>query len=174
MKFNFYSDPAHGWAKVPLSLLKELKIDQKISSYSYVKKGNAYLEEDGDLGVFINAMKKAGKTVSFKESHTNKSSRIRNYPRYGYDNVKDIIGVTYSVAIGTKIIEKIVSCDTEDNTLKGKLEKREEIHSVDYAINKGKLMIHIKTTSLKKHEPSTNRHYWQEIANIINHHIKEE
>lgn len=35
MKFQFYADPGHGWVEVKRELLKELGIEDKISSYSY-------------------------------------------------------------------------------------------------------------------------------------------
>ena len=37
-QFNFYSDSGHGWLKVPVKLLKELDIENKISEYSYINK----------------------------------------------------------------------------------------------------------------------------------------
>ena len=55
MKYDFYSDPFHGWLKVPISELEKLKITDKISSCSYMKNGFAYLEEDGDLSAFLHA-----------------------------------------------------------------------------------------------------------------------
>ncbi len=81
-KFDFYADPSHGWAKVPRKLLKELNIDKKITSYSYVKGAHVYLEEDLDLQIFCNAMKEAGNEVAFTEHHTNSPSSIRSYNRY--------------------------------------------------------------------------------------------
>jgi len=63
MKFHTYSDPGHGWAKVPKS---------------YV-----YLEEDCDLPAFIDAMAAANKPVEFI-NHTSriKMSKIRSYNSY--------------------------------------------------------------------------------------------
>ncbi|MCP4374000.1 MAG: hypothetical protein GY797_38735 [Deltaproteobacteria bacterium] len=82
MQFVFYSDPGHGWVKVPVVLLRQLKITDKISRFSYCRGDYAYLEEDSDAGIFIEAMKKASKEVSFKESSTDRQSRIRNYNSY--------------------------------------------------------------------------------------------
>lgn len=86
MKFNFYSDPAHGWVKVPLKLLKELKIEKNISYCSYYRKGHVYLEEDSDLKKFIDAMKtQKGWTFSeqnIRPFHTDRNSKIRNYEMY--------------------------------------------------------------------------------------------
>jgi len=81
-KFNFYQDPGHGWVKVSKKLLKDLGIDEKITSYSYMRGEHAYLEEDLDLTTFMDAMEKAGKPVNFNEFHTNRSSKIRGYDAY--------------------------------------------------------------------------------------------
>ena len=56
MKIKFYSDPSHGWAEVPIALINELRIGDKISKYSYMRGSNAYLEEDCDLTTFMNAV----------------------------------------------------------------------------------------------------------------------
>jgi len=84
MKIRFYADPGHGWGKVKISKLKDLGILDQISSYSYKRGDYAYLEEDSDLGIFCNAMRKIGKTVTFRAYLSNKSSRIRNYTRFTY------------------------------------------------------------------------------------------
>ncbi|RLD84453.1 MAG: hypothetical protein DRJ10_01255 [Bacteroidetes bacterium] len=81
-KFNFYCDPGHGWIKVPLTLLSELGIADKISSYSYINKDHAFLEEDCDASLFIHSMKAQGYKISLNEFHTNNSSKIRSYDEY--------------------------------------------------------------------------------------------
>lgn len=82
MKFTIYSDPSHGWCKVNRDLLKKLGIADKISIYSYQRKDAVYLEEDCDLGLLIEALKKAGKTFEYREMVSNKSSKIRSYDNY--------------------------------------------------------------------------------------------
>lgn len=84
MKFNFYCDPGHGWAKVPLKLLNSLCIMGEISGYSYIREQYAYLEEDCDLSLFCQTMDNAGKEVKFKTEQTDKTSKIRNYESYTY------------------------------------------------------------------------------------------
>lgn len=83
MRFQSYSDPGHGWVKVPHSLLAELNIAGLITPYSYMRGDYAYLEEDCDLATFILAMERAGRTVEIK-GHTNgyRSSRVRGYLSY--------------------------------------------------------------------------------------------
>jgi hypothetical protein len=82
MVFNVYSDPSHGWAKVSRQLLQELNILDRISSYSYQRKDYVYLEEDCDLSLLVETLQSKGIKFSFKEYHGNKTSRIRNYPRF--------------------------------------------------------------------------------------------
>jgi len=82
-KFDFYSDPAHGWLKVTMRELLDLGIADKITGYSYMKGENVYLEEDSDLTTFFEAYEsKYNKKPQFIEHNTDKSSRIRNYPSY--------------------------------------------------------------------------------------------
>jgi hypothetical protein len=80
---NVFSDPGHGWARVPKTLLTKLGISAKISTYSYQRGDYAYLEEDCDLGVLINALKSKNYVdINFKENHTNRQSKIRGYATY--------------------------------------------------------------------------------------------
>jgi hypothetical protein len=82
LTLNFYQDPGHGWARVPLQLLDDLGIAEQISSYSYMRGGHAYLEEDCDLSRLLGAAQAAGLTVKLREFHTNNQSRIRGYRPY--------------------------------------------------------------------------------------------
>ena len=81
--FDVYSDPGHGWAKVPFSVLNELGILGKISHYSYQRNGFAYLEEDCDLSLLVIALRERGITPKFREHVSReKQSRIRGYDTY--------------------------------------------------------------------------------------------
>lgn len=80
--FHSYSDPGHGWAKVPLAMLRELGIASEITPYSYMKGDYAYLEEDCDLSTFMRAMDKRGVAVKFRHHTADKRSRIRNFNSY--------------------------------------------------------------------------------------------
>jgi hypothetical protein len=80
--FDFYSDPGHGWLKVPIALLVELGIEDAISTYSYMKGDFAYLEEDCDFSLFMKAMRDRGIELRFREHIANKQSRIRGYDYY--------------------------------------------------------------------------------------------
>lgn len=78
MIINFYSDRGHGWAEVPFSEVKGLAI----SSYSYKKGEFAYLEEDCDLGVYLDTLRARGIAFTFNETHSNGDSPIRGYQRF--------------------------------------------------------------------------------------------
>ena len=80
--FNYYCDPSHGWVKAPVSLLKDLQIEKEITSFSYYRGGFAYLEEDMDASLLHKKLEEKGVEVKYKEFHTNKSSKIRNYNCY--------------------------------------------------------------------------------------------
>ena len=80
--FTLYADPGHAWLKVPFSLLEQLGIADKISSYSYMLGQFAYLEEDCDLSIFCAAMRDAGIQYRINERSVNSNSTIRTYRQY--------------------------------------------------------------------------------------------
>jgi hypothetical protein len=81
---TFHSDPGHGWIEVPLLVLNQLNIHNKISGCSYMQHRTAYLEEDCDAGILMDALKAHSPDAEFKfiEKNTNEDSFIRNLPRY--------------------------------------------------------------------------------------------
>ena len=56
----FISDPGHGWLKVLLPELDTLGIVEQISPYSFRDNQFAYLEEDVDAGIYLNARRSQG------------------------------------------------------------------------------------------------------------------
>jgi len=88
MEKVFHSDPGHGWMAVKLSELKMFGIEDKISSYSYVKGKTAYLEEDVDAMAFINAAKARGIEVKIKEGPQRDRSPIRYFNSYSPELVE--------------------------------------------------------------------------------------
>lgn len=83
MKIDAYSDPGHGWAAVPLTLLERLGLLDQITTYSYMRGRFAYLEEDCDLDRFMNAARDAGLAIEFRQYVSGyRRSRIRNYCHY--------------------------------------------------------------------------------------------
>lgn len=81
IKRTVYADPGHAWLKVPTHELYQLGIATKISRYSYRRGNTAYLEEDCDLGRYVEAWRARGVTVEFEEVHQDPTP-IRNYRPY--------------------------------------------------------------------------------------------
>ena len=87
--FTFYTDPGHGWIKIPMRLINSLGIEDGISSHSYYRNGFAYLEEDCDAKLFLDRMKELDIEVKFREKYTDRNSKIRNYEYFkGYGGTK--------------------------------------------------------------------------------------
>jgi hypothetical protein len=83
MKLDIISDPGHAWCKVSLALLDRLNIIDKITHYSYIRDGFAYLEEDCDLSSLMHAAQLAGIPLTFRERVAReRPSRVRNYDQY--------------------------------------------------------------------------------------------
>ena len=81
MKYDFISDPGHGWLKVERAELIALGIIGKISHYSYQNRNDVYLEEDCDANVFIMAKREKGELMDFREIHQ-ENTPIRNYQSF--------------------------------------------------------------------------------------------
>jgi len=86
LRVDFLSDPGHGWAQVPMEVLQQLGIEDRISDCSYLRDGYAYLEEDLDWSTFVEAAAAAGMVVTVREHHTDRLSRVRNYAHYTSPN----------------------------------------------------------------------------------------
>lgn len=92
MKYTFFSDPGHGWLKVPIEQIKQLAIETQITSCSYVSNDDkyAYLEEDLDASTFVEAAMKVGWIKDFnksiRESYTDSNSFIRRLKNYEKEN----------------------------------------------------------------------------------------
>lgn len=98
LTINFYSDSSHGWAKVSINEIKELGIEKDITTYSYMTDDSVFLEEDFDLNIYINAIKKQHGNdidINFVEHKSrvdeNGLSCIREYPRYRGDRYESNI-----------------------------------------------------------------------------------
>ena len=84
--YCFFTDPGHGWLRVPL---KELTpIQDKITPYSYMRGKYAYLEEDCDASTFLEY--RFGKNADWKKLHTDgtlkekyaENTKIRKFEHY--------------------------------------------------------------------------------------------
>ena len=65
--YNFHSDSSHGYLEVDVKELHELGIYDEITCFSYYKDGKAYLEEDHDAQIFIDAWKKENDVYDYSE-----------------------------------------------------------------------------------------------------------
>ena len=120
MKLIATIDPGHGWLRVPVKLLEQLNIVDKISHYSYKCAGYAFLEEDCDWGVFVQAMEKIGnEEVRVRASYSNpeppfeKTVFIENVGIY--DENRNLIAVA-------KMATPIRKRSSDDLTFKLKLD----------------------------------------------------
>lgn len=85
MKILLIEDPGHGWAPVPVAKLIELGIAHKVSGYSYLDRlgGFAYLEEDCDLGLYVQALEAKGESIEWTVHHDDSDECfVRKLNRY--------------------------------------------------------------------------------------------
>lgn len=80
--FTYYTDPGHGWVEVPLELIHELGLADKITHYSYQRGDTVYLEEDCDAGELIAEMARRGMKYEVKDVNSNYDSFIRSLRPY--------------------------------------------------------------------------------------------
>lgn len=84
--FTLYADPGHAWLKVPRKMLHDMGIATIITTYSFERGDDVYLEEDCDLAVFMHHYREQfGKDPQIVEQYSNRSSRIRNYNSYVWE-----------------------------------------------------------------------------------------
>lgn len=81
MKYRFIEDPGHGWLEVKRAEIERLGIAPKISRYSYSHGEMAYLEEDCDMGRFVEAKHEAGEPVEWVRVYQ-ENTPIRNYDNW--------------------------------------------------------------------------------------------
>jgi len=80
---TFIEDPGHGWLKVPLVELDELDIRDQITPYSYKNGRFAYLEEDCDMGVYLDARQAQGfPPPEFDREYTQRFVGRARYARF--------------------------------------------------------------------------------------------
>ena len=82
IEINYFTDPGHGWAACKIKTLHALGIADQISFYSYTRGKTAYLEEDCDFSVLLNALTRAGIEYRITEKHTDRRHPIRSYDKY--------------------------------------------------------------------------------------------
>ncbi len=97
LNLKWYTDPGHGWLRVPLQAVIDVGIAERISSCSYVAKAHpgglnataqptAYLEEDCDAPAFLAAAGISMETAeTFPSTHTDGQSFIRRLPSFSIE-----------------------------------------------------------------------------------------
>lgn len=81
LKLTFYEDAGHGFLRVPLNLLVELDIAEKITPYSYMNHKYAYLEEDCDYSTFMEVAKNVY-NVQVTKKYIDGEAGCREYGSY--------------------------------------------------------------------------------------------
>ena len=84
-RFNHYNDPGHSWVRVPLLFIGYLMLQNRISSYSYIKGKWIYLETDCDYSIFLDAFRShwgRKRDPILNDKYTDNISRIRYYTPY--------------------------------------------------------------------------------------------
>jgi len=66
--FTYYMTERHGYVETTRAYLRKLKISKLISPYSKQSRSKVYLEEDGDLRLFIKRHTVAGIEIILKEA----------------------------------------------------------------------------------------------------------
>jgi hypothetical protein len=90
LQLHVYSDPGHAWLKVRKSQANKASVymGEKISSFSYQRGEFVFLEEDCDLGIYVRYLEAIKRPYKFVEHHTDKSSKIRGYQNYSFEEIK--------------------------------------------------------------------------------------
>ena len=98
-KYTFITDPGHGWLSVPLEDLKRLGIADQITHYSYMTHQRAYLEEDVDAGVFLQA---TGLDINSIPQTYSDNAKCRTYASYDPSWVNEPFRVGRTVYINDR------------------------------------------------------------------------
>ena len=144
---TFTSDPGHGWLSVSLKDIIALDIKDKISSCSYMTLTRAYLEEDCDASVFMNAAKEKKWELNIKKTNVDVTP-IRNYA--SFDNEKIELALAFKK--GTQI--SLFNKSKEDWSTQGKIVEiignavyMESEFGAKYKSSKTKILSYIKPAS---------------------------
>lgn len=93
--YRYTQDPGHGWVEVPTAELRELGIVKLITTYSYQRRGMAYLEEDCDAGTWMRAYRgRVGSEPVLREEHVDQDSPIRGYQQFGGRGQRQSVRIT--------------------------------------------------------------------------------
>jgi hypothetical protein len=86
--FIHHTDPAHGWLAVKLNEIKELGIEDEISTCSYQDGDNVFLEEDSDAPKFAQAyFMKTKQLIDRTYHHIDDHHWIRKFGSYKKEKI---------------------------------------------------------------------------------------
>lgn len=90
--YHWETDPGHGWLVVPAHHLTEMKVQNKISTCSYISDDGkiAYLEEDCDAARFLESLenKKLVKAAAKNwKDNFKENTFVRSLPRFSSDKI---------------------------------------------------------------------------------------
>lgn len=80
--FRKIDDSAHGWLEVPKQLIAQLRIATRISRFSYVNRNYVYLEEDCDMTLFMDAMRRMNYDFRISETYCDGDCFVRRLPNF--------------------------------------------------------------------------------------------
>jgi hypothetical protein len=86
-RYVYHQDSGHGWLEVPSREIKAMGLEGRITPYSYLHEGKAYLEEDMDAGAFLDMRKLLSKPVVIQNNYIDGMCHIRDYPHFRPDNI---------------------------------------------------------------------------------------
>jgi hypothetical protein len=78
---NFHNDGGHGWLECNRELISSTGIEENISKYSYQRGNDVYLEEDCDMPLLLDALRKRSIGVVVNNMYQDESP-VRKYARY--------------------------------------------------------------------------------------------
>lgn len=81
LSFEYMQDSGHGWLKVPKAMVEAFGVSGRVSNYSYMDREYAYLEEDCDMPLFLQAVEAQGYRISLVDSY-HEDDRVRGLSRY--------------------------------------------------------------------------------------------
>jgi hypothetical protein len=82
--YKIITDGEHGWLSVPLEDIRKLSIADRISRYSYMTQTRAYLEEDCDAAIFLEA---SGIDINSIPMTYSDNAQCRSYAHYNPNKV---------------------------------------------------------------------------------------
>jgi len=68
LKLVRFNSPSHSWLRVPVAEIQRLRLEGRISRFSYVSNEHYYLETDSDMTKFLDARDRENRSVSDWES----------------------------------------------------------------------------------------------------------